>query len=227
MHAPLTQPQVYELDGPEVKLIKEVEKPSSFKCGTFGASSLVDRRLATGNFAGQLQIWDLENPGKPVFEVQAHASIVNAVDGCGGQAKGFGAPELVTCGRDGCVRVWDVRQGDAPVAAFEPADSSNVRDCWCVAFGNSYNDEERCVLAGYDNGDVKMFDLRMNKVWSLGFRVRPMRGTRYEGMPHTGLPRAPAAAQARSHLVRCCPTWDARCITQQAPLFRRSGGRPT
>lgn len=38
------------------------------------------------------------------------------------------------------------------------------RDCWCVAIGNSYNDEERCVLAGYDNGDVKMFDLRMNKV---------------------------------------------------------------
>ncbi len=38
------------------------------------------------------------------------------------------------------------------------------RDCWTVAFGNSYNDEERCVLAGYDNGDVKMFDLRMNKV---------------------------------------------------------------
>lgn len=38
------------------------------------------------------------------------------------------------------------------------------RDCWSVAFGNSYNDEERCVLAGYDNGDVKLFDLRMNKV---------------------------------------------------------------
>ena len=39
-----------------------------------------------------------------------------------------------------------------------------IRDCWCVAFGNSYNDEERCVLAGYDNGDIKMFDLRFNKV---------------------------------------------------------------
>lgn len=36
--------------------------------------------------------------------------------------------------------------------------------CRCVAFGNSFNDEERCVLAGYDNGDVKMFDLRMNRV---------------------------------------------------------------
>lgn len=63
------------------------------------------------------------------------------------------------------MRVWDVRQPDAPVAAFEPADAANIRDCWCVAFGNSYNDEERCVLAGYDNGDVKMYDLRMNKVW--------------------------------------------------------------
>jgi len=41
---------------------------------------------------------------------------------------------------------------------------AQVRDCWCVAFGNSFNDEERCVLAGYDNGDVKMFDLRMNKL---------------------------------------------------------------
>lgn len=38
------------------------------------------------------------------------------------------------------------------------------RDCWCVAIGNSHNDDERCVLAGYDNGDVKMFDLRTNKV---------------------------------------------------------------
>ncbi len=34
------------------------------------------------------------------------------------------------------------------------------RDCWAVAFGNSYNDAERCVCAGYDNGDIKMFDLR-------------------------------------------------------------------
>lgn len=30
--------------------------------------------------------------------------------------------------------------------------------------GNSFNDDERCVLAGYDNGDVKLFDMRTNKV---------------------------------------------------------------
>lgn len=33
-----------------------------------------------------------------------------------------------------------------------------------MAIGNSFNDDERCVLAGYDNGDVKLFDLRTNKV---------------------------------------------------------------
>ena len=30
------------------------------------------------------------------------------------------------------------------------------------SFGNSYNGDERCLVAGYDNGDIKMFDLRKN-----------------------------------------------------------------
>ena len=66
------------------------------------------------------------------MDVKAHTSIVNAIDGCGGQAKGYGAPELVTSGRDGAVRVWDVRQRDAPVACFEPGDGVKARDCWSV-----------------------------------------------------------------------------------------------
>lgn len=35
-----------------------------------------------------------------------------------------------------------------------------TRDCWAVAFGSAYNNDERCVCAGFDNGDVKVFDLR-------------------------------------------------------------------
>ena len=156
--------QVYELDGTALKLTKEKETKASVKCGTFGASGLAERHLATGNFEGYLQLYDLEHADKPIMDVKAHTSIVNAIDGCGGQAKGYGAPELVTCGRDGAVRVWDVRQKDAPVAAFEPGEGVAARDCWSVAFGNSYNDDERCVLAGYDNGDVKLFDLRTGTV---------------------------------------------------------------
>ena len=60
----------------------------------------------------------------------------------------------------GSVKVWDSRQKDQPVACMSAAEGEMKRDCWSVSFGNSYNDEERCVCAGYDNGDIKMFDLR-------------------------------------------------------------------
>ena len=45
-----------------------------------------------------------------------------------------------------------------------PDDKDQARDCWTVSFGNSFNDEERVIAAGYDNGDVKLFDLRTNSV---------------------------------------------------------------
>ena len=42
------------------------------------------------------------------------------------QGKGYGPPEMASCGLDGCVRVWDVRQQDQPVASFEPLKGSQV-----------------------------------------------------------------------------------------------------
>jgi len=45
------------------------------------------------------------------------------------------------------VRLWDTRV-DSPVLALEPGEGEVNRDCWAVAFGNSYSDEERIVAAG-------------------------------------------------------------------------------
>lgn len=88
-----------------------------------------------------------------------------------GQSIGCGAPELVTGSRDGSVKVWDPRQKGRPVAVMEPKEGESRRDCWTVTFGNSYNSEERVVAAGYDNGDVKMFDLRaMSVQWESNLR---------------------------------------------------------
>lgn len=155
--------RVSELDGREAELKGEAEKERAIRCGTFGASSLAERHFATGDFGGYLQMWDLEALRQPpAWEVKAHESIVNCVDGCGDTSTG-GAPELATGGRDGCVRVWDVRQKDAPVAVFKPGEGVEARDCWAVAFGNAHENDERCVAAGYDNGDVKLFDLRAGK----------------------------------------------------------------
>lgn len=109
---------------------------------------------------GRLNIYNLEDPSIPVYSANAHTQIINAIDGVAGASVGCGAPELVTGSRDGSVKVWDPRQKSRPVAVMEPKEGESRRDCWSVAFGNSYNSEERIVAAGYDNGDVKMFDLR-------------------------------------------------------------------
>jgi WD40 repeat protein len=55
-----------------------------------------------------LNIYDIEK-GKVKFSVKAHAGMANTVDGIGGKGPEYGAPELVTGGTDGCVRVWDPR----------------------------------------------------------------------------------------------------------------------
>lgn len=155
---------VYEISEGDVQLVKEVEKSKSFKCGTFGASNLRDRYLATGDFEGRLNIWNLEETAAPVYSANAHKEIINCIDGVGGTSVGCGAPEIVTGSRDGSVKVWDPRQKEKPVAIMEPFEGDSRRDCWTVAFGNSYNSEERIVCAGYDNGDIKMFDLKAMSV---------------------------------------------------------------
>lgn len=155
---------VHQLNNGQLELISEGKTSHGVKCGTFGASSSENRHIATGDHNGKLSIYDLETMdlNKPVYSQQAHTSIINAIDGCGGIDNiGYGAPEIVTGGRDGCVRLWDQRVNE-PVLALEPGEGQPIRDCWTVAFGNSFNDEERCIAAGYDNGDVKLFDLRTN-----------------------------------------------------------------
>ncbi|XP_014245618.1 WD repeat-containing protein 92 [Cimex lectularius] len=156
--------QIYEMTSGDSSIVKQTEKEHSFKCCTFGATSLRDRHLATGDFNGNLDIWDLENLNSPVYHANAHEAIINCMDGIGGQTVGCGSPEIVTGSRDGLVKLWDPRQKDVPVAVMEPTDYEQKRDCWSVTFGNSYNNQERIICAGYDNGDIKMFDLKKMSV---------------------------------------------------------------
>jgi len=86
------------------------------------------------------------------------------IDGCGGLDSCKGAREIVTGSRDGHVKVFDPRTND-PVADLQPANQNQKRDCWTVCFGNAHDANNRFICAGYDNGDVKMFDLRINKIY--------------------------------------------------------------
>ena len=49
--------------------------------------------------------------------MDAHNGIINSIDGCAG-TKGHGPPEIVTGGKDGCVRVWDPRQKESSISDF-------------------------------------------------------------------------------------------------------------
>jgi len=149
-----------------LRRLSHVTKDYGFKCGTFGHSfdrkGVSSQSLATGDFEGTLNIWDLEKLNKPTFEIkEAHSKIINAIDGISGK---HGAAELVTGSRDGTVKVWDPRT-DQCVTELKPQTSNQARDCWSVCFGNSHNAQNRMIAAGYDNGDVKILDLRTNKVF--------------------------------------------------------------
>lgn len=156
--------KIFEICQGQLEEITQVEKPKALKCGTFGASNVTSRCLATGDFEGKVQVWDLENLGHPVYSAAGHADLVNCIDGVGGMCVGSGAPEIATGGRDGVVNIWDTRQKEKPVAVIAPEEGETRRDCWCVAFGNSFNSEDRMVAAGYDNGDLKLFDLKAMRV---------------------------------------------------------------
>ncbi|KOB70785.1 WD repeat-containing protein 92 [Operophtera brumata] len=95
-----------------------------------------------------------------VYITKEHTDIINSIDAMGGNTANCGAPEIVTGSRDG-----------KPVANMQPVKGETKRDCWTVAFGNSFNDAERIVAAGYDNGDLKMFDLRtMSLRWECNLK---------------------------------------------------------
>ncbi|CAJ1022735.1 WD domain, G-beta repeat, putative [Leishmania guyanensis] len=178
---------LYQLHHGDVQSTAEVRLPHPLKCCTFGhnvsfsssaaaAAGAAASQMACGDFAGSLQILDLSRlsstpasasnalsdvTAASVFHIpHAHESIINAIDG----ARYSGPPEVATGSRDGSVKVWDTRQSNKPVVSLNPADPARARDCWTVRLGNSFDPDERVVAAGYDNGDIKIFDLRTQKM---------------------------------------------------------------
>lgn len=48
--------EIYELDSPDVKLIKTIQNETAIKCCNFSLSSPGERHLAMGDFNGKLKI---------------------------------------------------------------------------------------------------------------------------------------------------------------------------
>lgn len=53
--------EIYSFSTNGIEKQGEISKKEYFKCGTFDASTLSDRHLATGDFGGRLQVWYILN----------------------------------------------------------------------------------------------------------------------------------------------------------------------
>ncbi|KAI9256516.1 WD repeat-containing protein 92-like protein [Phascolomyces articulosus] len=150
---------VFELQSNALSLVGETETTTPVRCCTMGAADGITRRLATGDFDGQLQLWDTSRFDLPVSTIKAHETIINAIDGCGGATQPGGAREIATACRDGCVKVWDTRDLEKSVLEIRPKPKEQMGDAWAVAFGNFEDGNERLLAVGFDNGELQLFDI--------------------------------------------------------------------
>ena len=155
--------QIYHLIKGKLDIESEYIKENGFKCCSFGASSFASLDLALGDIEGNFQILDLEK-GVPNYEIKkAHKSTIYSIDAVG-KSLYYGIPEIVTGGKDGDVKVWDLRSDKHAILLEPKGIENNCTECWSVAFGGCYNNDERSLAIGYDNGDITLYDLRMDKL---------------------------------------------------------------
>lgn len=75
--------QVLKLGQDGLSPVARTTAPSGIRCGTFAASPLVDRHLATGSLDGTLHIWDSDTLTIHA-SADAHDGVINTLGGCGG-----------------------------------------------------------------------------------------------------------------------------------------------
>lgn len=159
--------EVYTLDDNKLNKTSRYTLDNPIKCSTYNASNKQQRYITIGDYKGNVSIIDIGNnsnkQSQPTVLYTTKASsnnnIVNSIYAVGG-IYGGEPIEIASATKD-CVRLFDIRQQE-PVINISSSSGSG-RDCWSVCIGNSVTSNDRYLAIGYDNGDLKIFDLRINQ----------------------------------------------------------------
>ncbi|KAF8819473.1 putative WD repeat-containing protein 92 [Cardiosporidium cionae] len=158
--------EIKELDNGKLQVKKKIITPSCIKCVKTCESSSGIQCLITGEVDGNISLRDVTRPFQNIWSPCDHSESITCIDVCGISSNNkYGPLEVVTGCRDGTVKLWDIRQpkevtiAKRTILQLKPVDNA-IAECWTVAFGNCYSESDRCIAAGFDNGDVKLFDLR-------------------------------------------------------------------
>ncbi|SCP05303.1 WD repeat-containing protein 92, putative [Plasmodium ovale] len=121
--------------------------------------------IACGSFDGRILLYDINNMSKEYYTIKKHTKLINKID-----CKSHKNNNLIVSGsRDGSVKIFDIRTNREVVSLQPPKGSTYTPDCWCVATGNNHIEENPLcgerqenmnICAGYDNGDIKFFDIK-------------------------------------------------------------------
>ncbi|XP_026191197.1 WD repeat-containing protein 92 [Cyclospora cayetanensis] len=151
--------EAYRLNEGQLKKQENKSTETGIKCMAVAHSPAGGNFVLSGHFDGSLHAWDCESVNRAIWRQKLHDSVVNAV------AAHPSSPLAVTGGREGTVKVWDLRMKQ-PVVSLESVEGEEAAECWAVCWGGCTGGPEGVIGCGYDNGDVKLFDVRAMKLIS-------------------------------------------------------------
>lgn len=112
----------------ECHTLRTIEKPTGFRCCSFGIPPYCLRMLTTGQYDGTVSTWDLQHFDSPVWTGK-HENLVNYIDTPPNNSR----PEFLSASRDGLICLWDSRTKN-PVLSIK-SDTKQKDDPWVAKFG--------------------------------------------------------------------------------------------
>ena len=141
------------------KGIQKCYTQHAVKCLSFGLNN--DNHFAIGHSNGKMAIYDPNSMRNPIFSYKAHEGDITSINAIGIDDNHSESSQIITSGIDGFVKLWDPRV-KVPVMSFAGQGQENI-PCYSASIAEPFADGNKCVIAGYESGDLIIHEIRANR----------------------------------------------------------------